>query len=175
MAQAANLLQNAGVQGYSHLHLPIPRGPNFAEIYAKVGGGLLPEVRRDRIAPWGPDFALAKRESRPFRPDFPTAKWQSRPFHPDFCAAKRQSRPFRPDFSTAKRQSRPFCRTFARRSGKADLPARTSARRSAKADLFTRLWAARPGLWGQKRRASLYSARVQILRNGDKRRLFRRH
>ncbi|MBQ8688455.1 MAG: hypothetical protein IJ512_07930, partial [Ruminococcus sp.] len=65
--------ENAGVQGYSHLYLPIPRGLNFAEICARGGGGLLPMVHRDRIAPWGPDFALAKRESRPFRPDFFTA------------------------------------------------------------------------------------------------------
>ena len=69
----------------------------------------------------------------------------------------------------------PFTRTFARRSGEADPFARTSAWRSAKADLFTRLWAARPGFGGKNGALPYNARRVQILRNGDKRRLFRRH
>ena len=69
----------------------------------------------------------------------------------------------------------PFTRTFARRSGEADPFARTFAWRSAKADLFTRLWAARPGFGGKNGALPYNARRVQILRNGDKRRLFRRH
>ena len=43
----------------------IPRAPNFAEFHARGGGGRLPVMPRDRIAPRGAHFSTAKRESRP--------------------------------------------------------------------------------------------------------------
>ena len=133
----------------------IPRGPNFAEIYARVGGGLLPRVHRDRIAPWGPDFSTSKRESRPFRTDFSTSKRESRPFYPDFCAAKRQSRPFRPEFRAAKRQSRPFHPDFrtAEWRSRPFCPDFCVAKRESRP--FHPALGGAAGVWGQKRRASL--------------------
>ena len=140
----------------------IPRGPNFAEIYARGGGGLLPRVHRDRIAPWGPDFALAKRESRPFRPDFFTAKWQSRPFRPEFRAAKRQSRPFRPEFRAAKRQSRPFHPDFstAKRQSRPFHPDFRAAKRESRP--FHPALGGAAGVFGAK------TARFLITREGSK-------
>ena len=100
----------------------LPRVPNFAEIYARVGRGLQPADFRDLIPPWGHTSPKQSAKADCAARTFPKQSAKAD------CAA-----------GTSAKQSAKLCQsgTSPKQSAKADCVAGTSAKQSAKADCTT--------------------------------------